>query len=240
MGSTKTDHAPDMEKFINLVVKAVGNERQNAFAKKSNLSPSHLNHLLRGTSFSSPSPDTIKKIAHASEGRVSLSDMLEAAGYDQDKYGDTPHIFTEPQMEAMYMSIITDALNATGIEHSLKKTAQNEPFDFIASLDGDSSDIKAWYFECVSGTGGNPLRHTVNEKLRHMFFSGNAVRDTKVSIIVDNETLHQAFLECDFGLLETHASIILVDINKMLLVEETPLHTALPLSGEIPKLIAQD
>ena len=240
MGSTKTDHAPDMEKFINLVVKAVGNERQNAFAKKSNLSPSHLNHLLRGTSESSPSPDTVKKIANASEGRVSLSDMLEAAGYDPDKYSEIPHIFTGAQMEAMYMSILSDALNATGIKHSFLKVPQNEPFDFIATIDGSPSSIKKWYFECVTGTGGNSLRNTVSNKLRQIFFTGNAGKDTKISIIVNNATMHQAFCECDYGLLETHASIILVDINKMLLVEETPLHTALPLSGDIPKLIAQN
>ena len=43
MGSTKTDHAPDMEKFINLVVKAVGNERQNAFAPQPPKSPAAWN-----------------------------------------------------------------------------------------------------------------------------------------------------------------------------------------------------
>ena len=240
MGTAKTDHAPDREKFIHLVRKAVGEERQNAFAQKSDLSPSHLNHLLRGTSKSLPSPDTVKKISGASGGRVSTDELLEAAGYDPEKYGEVPHAFSGAQMEALYLSIITDALTATGIEHTLKKIAQNEPFDFIATIDGSPSSIKKWYFECVTGTGGNSLRNTVSNKLRQIFFTGNAGKDTKISIIVNNATMHQAFCECDYGLLTTYASIVLVDIDKMILMDETPLNTALPLAVDIPKLIAQN
>ena len=171
---------------------------------------------------------------------TSLSDMLEAAGYDQDKYGDTPHIFTEPQMEAMYMSIITDALNATGIGHSFQKAPQNTSFDFVATLNDRPAGITKWFFDCVLNTDANRLWHTVNVKLVQMFFKGNIGKDTKVSVVLNNETMHHAFLKLDYGILKTHSSIILVDIDKMILLNETPLQTALPLAVDMPKLIAQN
>lgn len=76
----------DGKKFSELVGKAQYILTQTAFAKKANLSTNFINKCIRNKLRTVPTPATIKKIAIASDGRVSYSELLEAAGYDPMKY----------------------------------------------------------------------------------------------------------------------------------------------------------
>ncbi len=72
--------------FVNLLKLAIGSSRsQNDFAKQAGISPEHLNRLLRQTSKSRPSAATLRKIADASNGRVTLNRLEKACGMELSK-----------------------------------------------------------------------------------------------------------------------------------------------------------
>ena len=71
----------DQEKFRDLLNTAMGNQSQIAFANRAGLSKCRLNRLLREKTIGQPHKGTLKSIAEASDGRVTMNELLEACGY---------------------------------------------------------------------------------------------------------------------------------------------------------------
>lgn len=80
--------------FKELLNLAIGkNTSQNEFAKQAGISPEHLSRMLRHPEKYPPSAATLKKIAEASNGRVSLSRLEEACGMDpSEPAGSEPEL----------------------------------------------------------------------------------------------------------------------------------------------------
>lgn len=80
------DHDFNKEKYIELLGKARGKRQQKEFAEAIGMSKTYLNMFIN-EKFDRPlTPKMLIKIAKASEGRVSYSDLLDAAGYDPQTY----------------------------------------------------------------------------------------------------------------------------------------------------------
>lgn len=68
--------------FRNFLILAIGNKRKKQeFADDAGLSASHLSRMLNNDIISRPSRSTLRKIANASEGRVSYQDLLFSCEY---------------------------------------------------------------------------------------------------------------------------------------------------------------
>lgn len=67
--------------LINLVGLAKGNRSLNDFCKYSGLEPSNISRLLNRKHSNPPKPCTLKLIAENSQGRVSVDELMFAAGY---------------------------------------------------------------------------------------------------------------------------------------------------------------
>lgn len=72
----------DMDKFRELLKKAIGGRTQKEFAEVSGLSYFNLNRMLKNDSNGVPKRSSLEKIAEASQGRVTASQLLYACGYE--------------------------------------------------------------------------------------------------------------------------------------------------------------
>lgn len=82
----KLDGKVDSKKLQELTKDALGNRLINSFSNKSGVSIGVLSRLLNNKQQRITHPLTLKKIAKASEGRVSPESILIAGGYDPIKY----------------------------------------------------------------------------------------------------------------------------------------------------------
>ena len=71
------------EELLKLAIGKLGN--QNEFAKRAGISHEYLNRMLRHPEKYRPSRATLRKIADASNGRISLDRLERSCGYDPEK-----------------------------------------------------------------------------------------------------------------------------------------------------------
>lgn len=70
------------EKLANLILTAIGNDRSlNQYALHCDISSAHISRLSRGLLNTPPTPQILQKMADASQGRVTYSELMEACGY---------------------------------------------------------------------------------------------------------------------------------------------------------------
>ena len=75
----------DIDKFRELLKKAIGGRKQKEFAEIAGLSYFNLNRMLKNDSNGVPKRSSLEKIAEASQGRVTVSQLLYACGYEPDE-----------------------------------------------------------------------------------------------------------------------------------------------------------
>ena len=76
------DHDYNMDLFVELLKKAQGKRKQKEFAEAIGMNKTYLNMFFNKKVYQPPTPKFLKKIAAASEDRVSYEEFLESAGYD--------------------------------------------------------------------------------------------------------------------------------------------------------------
>ncbi len=74
------------ERFKELLKEAIGDRTQNEFSLLTGIAVAQLSRYIRGKATYLPKPETLEKIANASEGRVKLSDLMECCGHEMEKY----------------------------------------------------------------------------------------------------------------------------------------------------------
>lgn len=76
----------DKEQFQELLKKAIGDRTQNEFSALTGIAISQLSRLVRGKNAYLPKPETLEKIAKASDKRVSFEDLMTACGHEMEEY----------------------------------------------------------------------------------------------------------------------------------------------------------
>ena len=88
--SVKTDHDFDHEQVLQLLKRAQGSNRsQAAFAKAIGINNNYLCQYMKGNIKRPLTPETILKIAGAAEDGVTPAELLDASGFDPEKYAPT-------------------------------------------------------------------------------------------------------------------------------------------------------
>jgi hypothetical protein len=83
---TPVDFEWNQEEYIKLLKIAQGDRQQKIFAEDAGISAAYMNKALSGKYKKPFMPALLRKIADASEGRVTYKDLLIAAGYDYRKH----------------------------------------------------------------------------------------------------------------------------------------------------------
>ena len=85
--SVEPDFKFDKDKFGEALMAAIGTRTVAQFSKDADISYAYLSKYKNLREDKTPTPQTLKKIALVSQG-PSYKELLEAAGYDSDKYED--------------------------------------------------------------------------------------------------------------------------------------------------------
>jgi len=241
------DHAFDKVKFAELLKRAQGDRQQNTFADDIGMSKTYLNSYLGAKNDKPLTPSTIKKIAAASDNRVSYAELLEASGYNPDKYSkgfiksyeeiknsyDAQHDKIEARINSI-TGTITTALANKGYKWSGKNIEDNQ-FDFAITL--YDMPINAWYFIYI---GKTPLLlrehstqlHSYGLQLLKMMKPGE-----KISFVTDNEDDYKQLQKQELPASQIYASSILVDTDNLSVRKENFIKTACEYSKKIPSLL---
>lgn len=215
----------DDEKFAELVEKAQDILTQTAFAKNANLSTNFINKCIRKKLRTAPTPATIKRIAKASDGRVSYAELLNAAGYDSSKYNIDiipPNVDDTTYLERTRSLVyeVCTYLSKKGFSYmdiiNLDQEIQRYPYQIRSISFGgsgkksNSSYINEWRFiflpPCRKGDYLDPLcrsRHLI-EYMRLYITSDNCDGDEYdehflFSIVVPDEEIAETIIKSFFS-----------------------------------------
>ena len=118
------------QRFINLLQTAIGpkspENTQAKFAEKAQITPEHLNRMLRHPEKYKPSFATLKRIADASEGRVELTQLEDACEYPISAAESAPPISYQSPAEKIIYSLKEGIMDLSG-----KATRHNNADDIL-------------------------------------------------------------------------------------------------------------
>lgn len=130
-----------VEKYRELVRKAIGSRTQKDFAEIAGLSPYNLNRMLNDpeSSLSSPRKSTLQKIADASEGRVSYAQLMKACGYPVQEAVTKIHSLTKEEQNFelakrlcdIVSNMFTGAMKYSSIEQFMETILLSNGWDSV-------------------------------------------------------------------------------------------------------------
>lgn len=215
--AVKLDHPFDIENFSKLLYSAMGRRTQTAFASEAGVSASYLCKYLNGNFKNPPTPTTIKKIAQSSFNGITYADLLNAAGYNPQKYIDsdsstkhkTEHIFQ------CFTVIKSSLFDATFNWHPKENNDNDNSFSIVI----EENIIKQWNFEYIWLDNNSGF-----SKRLFLYYGKLAIHnypsDSKFSLVTDSKDAFKWL--CDYYPinLAVPMSFILVDLKKLKIVEE--------------------
>ena len=256
------DHDYNMDLFVELLKKAQGKRKQKEFAEAIGMNKTYLNMFFNKKVYQPPTPKFLKKIAAASEDRVSYEEFLESAGYDaasqlkrKEEYQFTENEGIIPLSLAAYekleakdeieeatlrtaSGIITNSLAREGFKWSgVIQMVDRLPLH----IDLYDLPITEWGF-CFLIDKVEPFEYhfkgTYDEIIR--VFRGELLDsikpNEKLSFVTTSKEVFKNLLSCSFPLLAIYISAILVDLNRMCVRQEEYLKTYLTINDELPRL----
>ena len=191
------DHPFNKEAFRAVLIKARGDRSQAEFSEDCSISYSYLNKYTNARFSEAPTLQTLKKIAAASKD-VTYADLLEAAGYDVEKY--------------KYGKSIKEAISdcTSGIFLGMASSPYDWKIESSGCKDGEpmeilieKQEVKKWFFipvikEDITKEG------TLEILLNHPKF----VQGSKVSSVTGEEGIFEKLKSIEFPLLSLYVSAI--------------------------------
>ena len=234
-----TDHEFRIDEYASLLLKAQGGRTQTEFANDCGLSVAYICKHLNKRITKSPIPSTLKKIAAVAANGVTYADLLDAAGYNPDKYVSGANNVDENnssstknlEYEKLAPAIITTALTKSNINWRVKgKSNGNTSYD----LDVEIADnkISHWYFSFLS-TAPEPHKSEVESFLNRMYaYYGRLILlpsgiTTKYSFVTDSTSIYDALKDNQPTAAALYISVILIDIPTLSVIKEECIRTAL-------------
>jgi len=241
--SVKTDHDFDDKLFTKLLIEAKGGRSQTQFAKDCGLSVAYMCKCLNGNYKNPPIPSTIKKIADQAANNISLSDLLNAAGYDYEKYHGLDSN-NESTVRKTYkkaaLACITSALSS--LKFSWFTLSNDHSFGNDFGISTDSDTVRCWYFEFIPldiDESTAPIFHRLRKETRkrleayYFSFFVNDLRHSKYSFVTSSRRVFNMIEDYPPCLLAAYVSVILIDIDNLEVIEERYLKSYLDMSDEL-------
>ena len=229
--AVSTDHAFDLEKYTELLIKAQGGRSQTEFASDCGVSVAYMCKYLNKRFDKAPTPTTIKKIAASAANAVSLSELLNAAGYDASKYTSTEQNISSINHDnkKLALATITNCLASCRFKW-VATGKQSSFFDF--SIDVIDGAISSWNFifldNTVSAIPSTPFQNRM-ESYYGKLVTTNINKNTKFSFVTTDSDLFHLLQHIPPYFLNAYVSVILIDISRMEIIDEKFLDSALSL-----------
>ncbi len=204
----------DKEAFQKIIIKARGSMSQMKFCETCGLSYAYMNRYANAKNVDAPTISTIKKIALATN-TVTYEELLEAAGYNPDKYKDDRPVGV-PKKDFLY-PVFIGMVNSSydwRIESSGYK--DNEPFEILI----ERADVKKWFFIPVM------KKDVTKEDIQNVILNQPRFSPgSKVSFVTDDEGIFNRLKDIEFPLLSLYVSAVLVNLS--VVIEEVKIKTSI-------------
>ena len=221
--SVEPDFKFDKDKFGEALMAAVGTRSIAQFSKDTGISYAYLSKYKNLREEKTPTPQTIKKMAHASQG-PSYKELLEAAGYDSDKYEDDDISVTMVNSEWSPMNTLLPTLCRTGFKWQFVSDGiAGAPL--CAKVEG--APFESWYFIPVTKD------NVTKEDILGILGSKEAEvisPDSKVTFLTANKEVFNQMKDVELNLISIRISVALVNQNDGLIGEECYLQTSVDIT----------
>lgn len=229
--SVDPDFDFEKEKYAEVLRRAIGDRSISMFSKDVGISAGYVSRYLNLKCDVTPTIATIKKIANATK-MVSYAELLEAAGYDSEKYleleADDRELFGEdmPSGSMSYFASVFSAVTRADFNWKFSSVANNGKEPFSVQIEGAPFDV--WYFIPVN-------KADIKKEDIVTALSGTELAiapGNKVSFMTASKSIFDALKEMEFGLLSLHISILFMGSQNGSIKSEEYLKTATEISQE--------
>lgn len=229
--SVNPDFDFDKEKYAEVLRRAIGDRSIAMFSKDVGISTGYVSRYLNLKCDVTPTIVTIKKIANATK-MVTYAELLEAAGYDSEKYlefeEDDRDLFGESKPVG-FMSFFTSVFTAVtraDFNWKFSSVANEGKEPFSLQIEGAPFDV--WYFVPVN-------KEDITKEDIMTALSGTELAiepGNKVSFMTSSKRIFDTLMQMEFGILSLYMSVILVDAEKGNIRLEECLKTATEMTKE--------
>lgn len=228
--SVEPDFKFDKDKFGEALMAAIGTRTVAQFSKDAEISYAYLSKYKNLREDKTPTPQTLKKIALVSQG-PSYKELLEAAGYDSDKYEDDDISATMVNSEWSPMNTLLPTLCRTSFKWQFVSDG-TAGAPLCAKIEG--APFESWYFIPVTKD------NVTKEDILGILGSKEAEvisPDSKVTFITANKEVYNQMKDIELNLISIRISVALVNRDDGLIGEESYLITSVELSDEDKSIV---
>ena len=222
--SVEPDFKFDKDKFGEALMAAIGTRTVAQFSKDAEISYAYLSKYKNLREDKTPTPQTLKKIALVSQG-PSYKELLEAAGYDSDKYEDDDISATMVNSEWSPMNTLLPTLCRTSFKWQFVSDG-TAGAPLCAKIEG--APFESWYFIPVTKD------NVTKEDILGILGSKEAEvisPDSKVTFLTASEDVYNQMKDIELNLISLRISVALVNKIDGLIGDEAYLKTSVEITA---------
>lgn len=223
--SVEPDFKFDKDKFGEALMAAIGTRTVAQFSKDAEISYAYLSKYKNLREDKTPTPQTLKKIAIVSQG-PSYKELLEAAGYDSNKYEDDDISATMVNSEWSPMNTLLPTFCRTSFKWQFVSDG-TAGAPLCAKIEG--APFESWYF--IPVTKDNVTKEDIlgilGSKEAEVISS-----DSKVTFLTASEDVFNQIKDIELNLISLRISVALVNKIDGLIGEECYLQTSVEVTKE--------
>lgn len=212
------DYEFDKDRFAEVLKAAIGDRSYSAFGKEADISFGYISKYINKKSDVSPTVQTLKKMAKVA--KVTYAELLEAAGYDSNKYEEDDISATMVNSEWSPMNTLLPTLCRTGFKWQFVSDG-TAGAPLCAKIEG--APFESWYFIPVTKD------NVTKEDILGILGSKEAEvisPESKVTFLTENESVYNQMKDMELNLISLRISVVLVNKNDGLVEKESLLKTS--------------
>lgn len=215
------DYEFDKDRFAEVLKAAIGDRSYSAFGKEADISFGYISKYINKKCDVSPTVQTLKKMAKVA--KVTYAELLEAAGYDSNKYEEDDISATMVNSEWSPMNTLLPTLCRTGFKWQFVSDG-TAGAPLCAKIEG--APFESWYFIPVTKDS------VTKEDILGILGSKEAEvisPESKVTFLTANKEVYNQMKDIELSLISLRVSVSLVNSIDGLICEEQYLKTAVSL-----------
>lgn len=218
------DYEFDKDRFAEVLKAAIGDRSYSAFGKEADISFGYISKYINKKCDVSPTVQTLKKMAKVA--KVTYAELLEAAGYDSNKYEKDDISVTMVNSDWSPMNTLLPTLCRTSFKWQFVSDG-TAGAPLCAKVEG--TPFEAWYF--IPVTKDNVTKEDIlgilGSKEAEVISS-----DSKVTFLTASEDVFNQIKDIELNLISLRISVALVNKIDGLIGEECYLQTSVEVTKE--------
>lgn len=223
------DYEFDKDRFAEVLKAAIGDRSYSAFGKEADISFGYISKYINKKCDVSPTVQTLKKMANVA--KVTYAELLEAAGYDSNKYDEDNVSATMVNNEWSLMNMLLPTLCRTGFKWQFVSNG-TAGAPLCAKIEG--APFESWYFIPVTKD------NVTKEDILSIFGSKEAEvisPESKVTFLTANKVVYEQMKDIELSFISLRVSVSMVNNNDGLICDEQYLKTAVRLLEDDKKFV---